>query len=87
MFLSLDCGEQAGKLACLVLGQKNKPASLLVVFLGKALNGMPPGPPPICGTQVAQFFLQEEGWWKVGHLTVITKCHEITMQIGNYLLW
>ena len=30
---------------------KNKPASLLVVSLGKALNGTPP---PLCGRQVAQ---------------------------------
>ena len=29
---------------------KNKPASLLVESLGKALNGMPP---PLCGRQVA----------------------------------
>ena len=29
----------------------NKPASLLVVYLGKALNGMPPS---LCGKQVAQ---------------------------------
>ena len=29
---------------------ENKPASLLVVSLGKALNGMPP---PLCGRQVA----------------------------------
>ena len=31
-------------------GVENKPASLLVVFLGKALNGTPP---PLCGRQVA----------------------------------
>ena len=30
---------------------ENKPASSLVVFLGKALIGMPP---PLCGRQVAQ---------------------------------
>ena len=30
---------------------ENKPASSLVVFLGKALNGTPP---PLCGRQVAQ---------------------------------
>ena len=30
---------------------ENKPASLLVVSLGKTLNGMPP---PLCGRQVAQ---------------------------------
>ena len=29
---------------------ENKPASLLVEFLGKALNGTPP---PLCGKQVA----------------------------------
>ena len=29
---------------------ENKPASLLVVSLGKALNGTPP---PLCGRQVA----------------------------------
>ena len=30
---------------------ENKPASLLVVFLGKALNGTPP---PLCGRQVTR---------------------------------
>ena len=35
---------------------ENKPASLLVVSLGKALNGMPP---PLCGRQVAR---PGEGW-------------------------
>ena len=35
-------------------GVENKPASLLVVSLGKALNGTPP---PLCGRQVAyQYF-------------------------------
>ena len=43
------------QLPCLALSIKrdnveNKPASLLVVSLGKALNGMPP---PLCGRQVA----------------------------------
>ena len=33
---------------------ENKPASLLVVYLSKAFNGMPP---PLCGRQVAQFSL------------------------------
>ena len=32
---------------------KNKPASSLVVFLAKALNGTPP---PLCGRQVAQTY-------------------------------
>ena len=35
---------------------ENKPASLLVMFLGKALNGTPP---PLCGRQVAR---PGEGW-------------------------
>ena len=34
---------------------ENKPASLLVVSLGKALNRMPP---PLCGRQVAQTTLE-----------------------------
>ena len=44
------------QLSCLALSIKkkdsveNKPASLLVVSLGKALNGTPP---PLCGRQVA----------------------------------
>ena len=46
---------------------ENKPASLLVVSLGKALNGMPPS---LCGRQVAQFSLQIEGWWQEGHPTI-----------------
>ena len=33
---------------------ENKPASLLVVSLGKVLNGTPP---PLCGRQVVQFSL------------------------------
>ena len=33
---------------------ENKPASSLVVSLGKTINGMPP---PLCGRQVAQFSL------------------------------
>ena len=32
---------------------ENKPASLLVVFLGKALNGMPPS---LCGRQMALLY-------------------------------
>ena len=32
---------------------EKKPASSLVVFLGKALSGMPP---PLCGKQVAQTY-------------------------------
>ena len=35
---------------------ENKPSSLLVVSLGKALNRMPP---PLCGRQVAQFPSEE----------------------------
>ena len=46
---------------------KNKPASSLVVSLGKALNRMPPS---LCGRQVAQFSLRKEGWWHKGHPTV-----------------
>ena len=46
---------------------EKKPASLLVVSLGKALNGTPS---PLCGRQVAQFSLQREGWWQEGHPTV-----------------
>ena len=49
---------------------ENKPASSLVVSLGKALNGTPP---PLCGRQVAQFSLQIEGWWQEGHPTVKVK--------------
>ena len=46
---------------------ENKPASLLVVSLGKTLNRTPL---PLCGRQVAQFSLRIEGWWQEGHLTV-----------------
>ena len=46
---------------------ENKPASSLVVSLGKVLNGMPP---PLCGRQEAQFSLRIEGWWQEGHPTV-----------------
>ena len=35
---------------------ENKPASSLVVSLGKALDGTPP---PLCGRQVAQFSPEE----------------------------
>ena len=49
---------------------ENKPTSLLVVSLGKALNG---APPPLCGRQVAQFSLRREGWWQEGHPRVKTK--------------
>ena len=45
---------------------ENKLASLLV-FLGKALNGVPP---PLCGRQVAQFSFQREGWWQEGQPTI-----------------
>ena len=46
---------------------KSKLASSLVVSLGKALNGTPP---PLCGRQVAQFYLRKEGWWQEEHPTV-----------------
>ena len=61
---------------------ENKPASSLVVSLGKALNGTPPS---LCGRQVAQFFLSREGWWQEGHPTVKTKmpCYKN----ADYLLW
>ena len=53
---------------------ENKPASSLVVSLGKALNGTPP---PLCGRQVAQFFLRIVGWWQEGHPTVKQMpCHK-----------
>ena len=45
---------------------ENKLASLLVVSLGKPLNGTAP---PLCGRQVAQFSLRREGWWQEGHRT------------------
>ena len=45
----------------------NKPASSLVVSLGKALNGTLP---PLCGRQVAQFSHRIERWWQEGHPTV-----------------
>ena len=38
---------------------ENKPASLLVVSLGKTLNGMPPS---LCGRQVAEPSSQPS-WW------------------------
>ena len=41
---------------------ENKPASSLVVSLGKALNGTPP---PLCGRQVAR---PGEGWAPPGVL-------------------
>ena len=41
----------------LVEVEENNPASLLVVALGKALNGTPP---LLCGRQVAQFSLRIE---------------------------
>ena len=41
---------------------ENKPASLLVVSLGKALNGTPL---PLCGRQVA---MPDEGWASPGIL-------------------
>ena len=41
---------------------ENKPASFLVVSLGKALSGTPP---PLCGRQVAR---PEEGWAPPGVL-------------------
>ena len=41
---------------------ENKPASSLVVSLGKALNGTPP---PLCGRQVAR---PGEGWASPGVL-------------------
>ena len=59
---------------------ENKPASSLVVSLGKALNGTLPS---LCGRQVAQFSLRIEGWWQEGHPTV-NKCHVIKCR---YLLW
>ena len=49
---------------------ENKQASLLVMSLGKALNGMPP---PLRGRQVAQFSLLREGWRQKEHLIVKTK--------------
>ena len=42
---------------------ENKPASSLVVSLGKTLNGTPPS---LCRRQV------REGWWQEGHPTVKT---------------
>ena len=38
---------------------ENKPASLLVVFFGKALRGTSP---LLYGRQVAQFSVRREGW-------------------------
>ena len=60
---------------------EDKPASSLVVSLGKALNRTPP---LLCGRQVAQFSFQKKGWLQVGHQTVKTKCHVIKMQIICY---
>ena len=60
---------------------ENKPASSLVVFLGKALNGTPP---PLYGRHVAQFSLRIEGWWQEGHPTVKQMpCNKKC----RYLLW
>ena len=46
---------------------ENKPASSLVVSLGKSLNRTLP---LLCGRQVAQFSLGKEDWFQEGHLTV-----------------
>ena len=46
---------------------ENKPASSLVVSLGKALSGTPP---LLCGRPVAQLSLRVDGWWQKGHSTV-----------------
>ena len=64
---------------------KNKPASLLVVFLGKALNWLPL---PLYGRKVVQFFLQGEGWWDEEYLTIKqmpcnTKCRSEVICCGN----
>ena len=60
---------------------ENKPASSLVVYLGKALNGTPP---PLCGRQVAQFSHRIKGWWQEGHPAVKQMpCYKN----GDYLLW
>ena len=60
---------------------ENKPASSLVVSLGKALNGTPP---PLCGRQVVQFSHRIEGWWQKGHPTVKQMpCYKN----ADYLLW
>ena len=42
---------------------ENKPASMVVVSLGKARNGTPT---PLCGPS----FPSEEGWWQEEHPTV-----------------
>ena len=57
---------------------ENKPASSVVVSLGKALNETLP---PLCGRQVAQFSLRREGWWQEGHSTAKTKVPYYKMQI------
>ena len=44
---------------------ENKPASLLVVSLGKALNGTPP---PLCGRQMAQTARKWQLSSECGHL-------------------
>ena len=60
---------------------ENKPASLLVVSLGKALNGTSL---PLCRRQVAQISLQKEGWWQEGHPTIKQMpCYKN----ADYLLW
>ena len=60
---------------------ENKPATSLVVSLGKALNGTPP---PLCGRQVAQFSLQKEGCWQERYPTAKQMpCYKN----ADYLLW
>ena len=60
---------------------EKKPASSLVVSLGKALNGTPP---PLRGRQVTQFSLRIEGWWQERHPTVKQMLCYIKCR---YLLW
>ena len=60
---------------------ENKPASSLVVSLGKSLNGTSLH---LCGRQVAQFTLRIESWWQEGHPTVKQMpCNKN----ADYLLW
>ena len=61
---------------------ENKPASLLVVSLGKTLNGMPPSFMWKTGGPV---FLQTEDWWQEEHPTVKTKMS--CCKNADYLLW
>ena len=64
--------QQLGKVA------ENKPASSLVVSLGKTLNGTPP---PLCGDRWPSFPYKE----RVGGRKSIqpkNKCHVIKMQIS-----